>query len=550
VEKIWLDRYPANVNSEIEIDQRTTLIDVFEASFIQYREQPAFYNEGYSLTYADIDQYSRHLAAYFIHTLKLSKGDRLAIMMPNLLQYPLVLVAAFRAGLVVVNVNPRYTARELQHQLMDSGAKVIVLTAEANKSLSEIKGNTDIQHVVVTEEDDLRGEPRLLSKSLSKNVSISSFMSALNTGEKLPFSAISLTGRDIAFLQYTGGTTGVSKGAVLTHANLVANLDQFAHYFSTPLERDEQIAITALPLYHIFGLTVNALYIMKTGGLNVLITQPSDMKGFVSELAKWKFTFITGVNTLFSGLLHTPGFDQLDFSQLVLSIGGGTAILPTVAKKWFEVTGCIMSQGYGLSETSPGVTFTPYDLKAFNASIGLPLPSTDIVLLNEEGEEVSTGMPGELCVKGPQVMRGYWKKEQEGESQYIRDTGYFKTGDMATIDEAGFFRIVDRKKDLILVSGFNVYPNEIEAVVTSIEGVMECACVGVPDDVKGEVVGVFIVKNADSPISENDINSFCKNNLTAYKVPKKITFLDAIPKSAVGKILRKDLKATRCNSSS
>jgi long-chain acyl-CoA synthetase len=477
----------------------------------------------------------------------------MAIMMPNLLQYPVALFGILRAGLTVVNVNPLYTPRELAHQMNDSGSQAIVIVANFAHVLAEVVGSTKLQHIIVTELGDLLPFPKSLIvnfvvKYIKKMVpsydlpGAIAFKTALQKGSKQTLQPVAVEGEDLAFLQYTGGTTGVSKGAMLTHRNMVANVLQVSSYVGTVFEEGKEIIITALPLYHIFCLTVNCLFFLKYGGLNVLITNPRDIPGFVKELKNTgKFTSISGVNTLFNGLINNPDFAKLDFSALKLAVGGGMAVQRAVAKKWENITGTHLLEGYGLTESSPVVTINPPDLKEFNASIGLPVPSTDISIRDDNGSEVPLGEPGELCVKGPQVMRGYWQRPEDTAKTITAD-GWLLTGDMATVDEQGFVRIVDRKKDMVLVSGFNVFPNEIEDVIAHMEDVLEVACIGVPDEKSGEAVKVFVVLKPGASVTADDIRAHCKKELTGYKVPKHVEFRDELPKSNVGKILRRELR--------
>ncbi|MBT5195657.1 MAG: AMP-binding protein, partial [Rhodospirillaceae bacterium] len=502
---------------------------------------PAFSNFGTDLSFADIDRWSEQLAAYLQGELGLKKGDRVAIMSPNIMAFPVAMFANIRAGLVQVNVNPLYTPRELQHQLNDADTDTIVIFSGSTPVLAEIIADTPIKNVIVANLGDC-GNSALPSPPCDERLSdVVMFTDALAADEKLSFTPVDINGDDLLFLQYTGGTTGLSKGAALTHRNLVANIMQFNAVQLGRIREGEEIVITALPLYHIFALMVNCLTYFSKGGRNVLITNPRDMPGFVAELGNWKFSVITGVNTLFNGLLHTPGFADLDFSGLSLVGGGGTAIQEAISNKWREVTGLHITEGYGLSETSPVVTFNIPGRDEFSATIGVPVPSTDVSLRDDDGNEVAAGEPGELCVKGPQVMVGYWRKEAETADVTTAD-GYFRTGDVAILTEDGQFKIVDRKKDMILVSGFNVYPNEIEAVVANMDGVLEAACIGIPDDRTDEAVKLFAVKTPDSEVDAEDIIAFCRENLTAYKVPKQIAFIEELPKSPVGKILRRELR--------
>jgi long-chain acyl-CoA synthetase len=551
VEKIWLKRYPKGVPAEIDARAYDSIVHVLEQSCTRFAGLPAYSNLGHTLSYAALDRLTQQFASFLQHTLGLQKGDRVAVMMPNILQYPVAIYGILRAGLVVVNVNPLYTPRELEHQLKDSGAKAIVIVENFIETLEKVIDRTPVQAVVTTQIGDLLPFPRrtlvnFVLKHVKKAVpdwrirGTHSFRGALARGAARPYRPQALTHEDVAFLQYTGGTTGLSKGATLLHGNIVANLQQASAWVGTVVEEGRETIITALPLYHIFALTANCLVFMKFGAHNVLITNPRDMPGFVKELSKYRFTAFTGVNTLFVGLLNTPAFHALDFSALKLTLGGGAAVQKAVAQQWKQVTGKPLSEAYGLTETSPAASMNPLDLPEHNGSIGLPLPSTEFSVRDDDGRELPAGTPGELCIKGPQVMAGYWNRPDENAKVFTAD-GFLRTGDVAQYDEGGFFYIVDRKKDMILVSGFNVYPNEIENVVASHPGVLEVACVGVPDDRSGEAVKIFVVPK-DPKLSADDLRTYCKENLTGYKVPKHIEFRDALPKSNVGKILRRELR--------
>ncbi len=539
--KPWTKNIPADVPSEIDADAYPSVWAMCQESIGKYGDAPAFHNFGTDLSYHDIDRLSWHLAAYLQTELGKKKGDRVAIMSPNILAFPVAMFANIRAGLVQVNVNPLYTPRELQHQLSDADTDTIVIFSGSTPVLAEIIADTPIKNVIIADLGDC-GNAALPSPPSDERLSdVIKLSDAIAWGEKLTFSPVEISGEDLIFLQYTGGTTGLSKGAALTHRNLVANIEQFVASAGDKISEADEIVITALPLYHIFALMVNCLTYFTNGGHNILITNPRDMPGFVQELSNWRFTMITGVNTLFNGLLHTPGFAELDFSSLRLTGGGGTAIQEAVSNKWHEVTGGHITEGYGLSETAPVVTFNVIDGSNFTGTIGVPMPSTDISLRDENGKIVADGEPGEICVKGPQVMQGYWRKPEETAAVTTED-GYFRTGDVAIITEDGYVKIVDRIKDMILVSGFNVYPNEIEGVVAQMEGVLEAACIGVPDARTDEAVKLFVVKAPGADVSPDEITAYCRNNLTAYKVPKQIAFIDELPKSAVGKILRRELR--------
>jgi long-chain acyl-CoA synthetase len=550
-ERPWLDHYPADVPAQIDVNEYASVAAMLEEAFGRFSGRPAFASFGRQLSYAQIDAMSRQFAGYLTGVLKLGKGDRVAIMMPNVLQYPIALFGALRAGLIVVNTNPMYTARELKHQLEDSGAKAIVVLDNFAATLQQVVAGTQVKHIVTTGLGDLLGFPKgaLLNfavKHIKKMVPAFNlpqavrFRDALARGAAHPLPQIVLNHDDVAFLQYTGGTTGVAKGAMLTHGNMIANMLQAGAWVGGSAKPGEEVIITALPLYHIFSLTANGLVFMRLGGLNWLITNPRDMPGFVKELRKSGFTALTGVNTLFNGLLNTPGFAELDFSKLHLTLGGGMAVQRAVAERWKKVTGCTLVEAYGLTETSPAACINPLDIKEYNASIGLPVPSTDVAIWSEDGKPLPAGEVGELMVQGPQVMKGYWNRPDET-AKVLGADGWLHTGDIARMDENGYFYIVDRKKDMILVSGFNVYPNEVEDAVMEHPGVLEVAAVGVPDEHSGEVVKLFVVRK-DPSLTEEALKQFCRENLTGYKRPKLIEFRDSLPKSNVGKILRRELR--------
>ncbi|ODU52176.1 MAG: long-chain-fatty-acid--CoA ligase [Lysobacteraceae bacterium SCN 69-48] len=547
----WLAHYPAGVPAEIDLNEFTSINDVFETALQKYRDKTAFINMGKAITYAELDRLSRDFAGYLLGELKLKKGDRVAIMMPNCLQYPIALFGVLRAGLTVVNTNPMYTARELKHQMADSGASVLLVMDNFGKVAQEVLAQLPGVRAITTGLGDMLGFPKgaivnLVLKHVKKMVpdyaipGAVRFRDTLTLGRMHQLPQIRNAPEDLAFLQYTGGTTGVSKGAMLTHRNMVANMQQAAAWVGTNVKQGEEKIVTALPLYHIFALTANCLVFMKFGASNLLITNPRDMPGFVKELKGSGFTAITGVNTLFNGLLHTPGFDQVDFSRLHLTLGGGMAVQRAVADKWNQVTGVTLAEAYGLTETAPAVCINPLDLREYNGSIGLPVPSTDVCIKGEDGSILPMGEIGELCVKGPQVMKGYWQRPEET-AKVMDAEGWLHTGDMAKMDEHGYFYIVDRKKDMILVSGFNVYPNEVEDVIAMMPGVLEVAAIGVPDEHSGETVKVFIVKK-DPALTAEQVKAFCHENLTGYKRPKLVEFRNELPKSNVGKILRKELR--------
>jgi len=551
MEKFWLEKsYPPGVPFEIDPEKYSSLVEIINKYLAQYSDNTAFINMGKSLTYKEVHQQSTAFAAYLQQDLGLKKGDKFAIMMPNTLQYPIALFGALMAGLTVVNVNPLYTARELQHQLKDSGAKAILIIENFANTLEQVIDQTDVESVILTALGDrLGGLKGLLVNSVVRYVkkmvpkynlpAAKKFNDVLAQGEKLNFQAVDVTGDDLAFLQYTGGTTGVSKGVMLSHRNMVANIEQSKAMTRPIFEIGEEFMVTALPLYHIFALNSNCLSYICHGGKNLLITNPRDLPNFVKELSKYQITAITGVNTLFNGLLHTPGFEQLDFSKLKISFGGGMAVQEAVANKWKAVTGNHMLEGYGLTECCPMVSSSPYNQTEFNGTIGIPAASTDVMCVDDEGNRVELGEPGELWVKGPQVMQGYYNRPDA--TAEVMNDGWFATGDIATMDENGFLRIVDRKKDMIIVSGFNVYPNEVEEVIMMHEGVVEVAAIGVPCDVTGEKIKIYLVKENDG-VTEESVIAHCRQHLTNYKVPKLIEFSDDLPKSNVGKILRKELR--------
>ena len=550
MEKVWLKRYPENVPAEIDYGSYRSLNDIFEYSTQAYAEQPAFVNMGSTLTYREIEEKSRAFAAYLQHELKLSKGDRVALMMPNLLQYPIALMGVLRAGMVAVNVNPLYTPRELKHQLNDSGAKAIVIVSNFADVLEKVIKETTVEHVILTQLGDqltpLKGLiTNLVVKYVKKMVPKFSlpntipFNQVLSKGRRQQFEKVETSFDDVAFLQYTGGTTGVSKGAILTHGNVLSNVLQADGAYGTMINRGSETVLTALPLYHVFALTVNGLLFFLAGGKNILVTNPRDLPGLIKEIEIYKPSAITGVNTLFNAMVHNESFAKLDFSGLKLSVGGGMAVQRAVAEQWKKITGCHLLEGYGLTECSPLVTVNPYDLLEYSGSIGVPVSSTDVRIIDDEGGVLTKpGAVGEMQVRGPQVMQGYWQRPEDT-AEVLQD-GWLKTGDIARMDEDGFFYIVDRKKDMILVSGFNVFPNEIEDVLALNDHVLEAAAIGVPHEASGEAVKVFIVKNGE--ISKEAIIAHCREHLTAYKVPKIVEFRDELPKSNVGKILRRELR--------
>ncbi|MCA7013291.1 long-chain-fatty-acid--CoA ligase FadD [Dickeya dadantii] len=550
MEKIWLARYPADVPAEIDPDRYTSLIELFEHAVSRYADQPAFINMGEVMTFRRLEERSRAFAAYLQHQLKLKKGERVALMMPNLLQYPIALFGVLRAGLVVVNVNPLYTPRELEHQLKDCGASAIVIVSNFAHTLEKVVYNTPVKHVILTRMGDQLAPAKgtlvnFVVKYIKRLVpkyhlpDAISFRQALQQGKRMPYVKPEVNNQDLAFLQYTGGTTGIAKGAMLTHRNMQANLMQAKAAYGPVLQEGQELVVTALPLYHIFALTVNCLLFVEIGGKNLLITNPRDIPGMIKELAHYPFTAITGVNTLFNALLNHDAFSRLDFSTLRLSVGGGASVQQVVAERWEKLTGIHLLEGYGLTESAPLVAGNPYDLQHYSGSIGLPVPSTDVRIINDDGQDVAPGEPGELWVRGPQVMSGYW--QQPAATHDVLKEGWLATGDIVTADEQGFLKIVDRKKDMILVSGFNVYPNEIEEVVARHPKVSEAAAVGVPSETSGEAVKVFVVCR-DPSLTVEELISHCRRNLTGYKVPRLFEFRSELPKSNVGKILRRELR--------
>lgn len=551
VEKIWLEKsYPPGVPHDIDPDKYASIVDMFNKYVRIYADRAAFINMGAEITYSELESQATAFAAYLQQDLGLKKGDKFAIMVPNTLQYPVALFGALKAGLTVVNVNPLYTARELEHQLKDSGTKAILIIENFAHTLQEVIDRTPVEHVVLTKLGDrlgtLKGSivnfvvkyVKKMVPSFSLNNTVN-FNDVLARGAELTFEPVDISGEDLAFLQYTGGTTGLSKGAMLTHRNMVANLEQSKAAIKNLLDEGKEIVVTALPLYHIFALTANCLTFITIGGTNLLITNPRDMPNFVKELAKYPFTAITGVNTLFNGLLNTPAFNNLDFSTLKLSLGGGMAVQQPVAERWQKVTKTRLLEGYGLTECSPMVSMSPYNVEGYDGTIGVPASSTDVKIMREDGTQADIGEPGEMWVKGPQVMKGYYNR-QEATDEILKD-GWLATGDVAIMDDKGFFKIVDRIKDMMIVSGFNVFPNEIEEVAVMHEGIIEAAAIGIPHEVSGEIVKLFVVRKDDS-IGELEIIEHCRERLTNYKVPKIIEFRDELPKTNVGKILRKDLR--------
>jgi long-chain acyl-CoA synthetase len=553
MERIWLKQYPPGVPADIDPSQYASLVDLFEESFRKFADRKAFICMDKAISYRDLDEMSVSLAAY-LQSKGLSKGARIALMMPNVLQYPIATAAVLRAGFAVVNVNPLYTPRELEHQLKDSGAEAIIVLENFAHTVEQVLAHTQVKHVVVAAMGDLLGFKgvivNLVVRRVKKMVPAYSlptaitFNDALASGRNLRFNKPKIGPDDVAFLQYTGGTTGVSKGATLLHRNIVANVLQNDAWLQPALNQpphvDQLLIVCALPLYHIFALTACYLLAMRAGGCNLLIPNPRDIAGFIKELVKYQVNSFPAVNTLYNALMHHPDFAKVDFSKLKISNGGGMAVQRPVAEQWKKITGCPIAEGYGLSETAPTLTCNPATATKFNGSIGIPVPSTYISIRNDDGNEMPLGEPGEICAKGPQVMSGYWNRPDETAKVMTAD-GYFRTGDIGVMGHDGFVKIVDRKKDMILVSGFNVYPNEVEEVIASHPGVLECAVIGVPDEKSGEAVKAFVVKK-DPNVSAEDIIRFCHGQLTNYKVPKHIEFRTTLPKTNVGKILRRELR--------
>ena len=553
MERIWLKQYPAGVPADIDVTQYSSLVELLEESFAKFADRKAFICMDKSISYRDLDDMSAALGAY-LQSKGLQKGARVALMMPNVLQYPVSTAAVLRAGYAVVNVNPLYTPRELEHQLKDSGAEAIVVLENFATTVQQVIAKTSVKHVIVGSMGDLLGFKgvivNLVVRKVKKMVPAWSipgavtFNDALAAGRGMKLNKPKLAADDVAFLQYTGGTTGVSKGATLLHKNILANVLQNDAWLQPALKKPPQVEqlfiVCALPLYHIFALTACFLLGTRAGGVNLLIPNPRDMPGFVKELQKYQVNSFPAVNTLYNGLLNTPGFDRLDFSRLKTSVGGGMATQKAVAEKWLKTTGSALSEGYGLSETSPTLTCNPADSDAFSGSIGIPVPSTYLSIRDDDGNEVPLGQPGEICAKGPQVMAGYWNRPDETAKVMTAD-GYFRTGDIGIMDERGFTKIVDRKKDMILVSGFNVYPNEVEEVIAGHPGVLECAVIGVPDAKSGEAVKAFIVRK-DPNLSADEVIKYCSTQLTGYKIPHQIEFRTELPKTNVGKILRRGLR--------
>ena len=549
MEKPWLDSYPPGVPANIDLSEYRSIVDLLEQSCIKYKDRMAYHNMGAELSYAELDYLTRNFAAA-LQNMGLKPGNRIALMMPNILQYPVALFGALRAGLVIVNTNPMYTARELRHQLVDSGARAIVVVENFASVLESIRDEVPLDHIITTGVGDLLDFPKSLMvnfvlRYVKKTIPAwklpgsVKFQDVLDKGAKLPLKPVNIAFEDVAFLQYTGGTTGVAKGAMLTHRNIVANLLQSRAWLAQ-MDDSQEIIITALPLYHIFALTANCLTFIYLGGSNILVSDPRDMPAFVKELGRHSFTAFTGVNTLFNSLLHTDGFADLDFSTLKMSLGGGMAVQKAVAEHWKKVTGITLVEAYGLTETSPAACINPVTLDEYNGCIGLPISSTDAIIKDDNGQILPVGEAGELCIRGPQVMKGYWQRPT-ATAEVIDEDGWLHTGDIAIMNEDGYFKIVDRKKDMILVSGFNVYPNEIEDVLALHPKILEVAAIGVPDEKSGEAVSLFVVKS-DPSLTKEDVMAFCKENLTGYKRPRYLEFMEELPKSNVGKILRRELR--------
>lgn len=552
MDKIWLKEYPEGVPAEIDVNEFPSLREFLEQSFSKYSSLPAFTNMGHSISFGELDEMSRYLGAWLQKNAGLAKGDAVAVMMPNVIQYAVAVAAILRAGLTVTNVNPLYTPRELEHQLKDSGAKAIIMVENFASTLQKVRHNTPIKTVVVTAIGDMLPVPKrhlvnFVIRKVKKMVppwdipDAVPFHKALKEGKWQTMDTPPLGHDDIAFLQYTGGTTGVAKGAMLTHRNIIANLLQARAWLSVTVVEGQSVVVTPLPLYHIFSLTANFFVFTLMGGNNILITNPRDLPGFVKELKKQNFTFITGVNTLFNGLLNTPGFEEVDFSHLRVTLGGGMAVQAAVAERWKQVTGKPLVQAYGLTETSPAACINPLTQKDFNGSIGVPISSTEVSIRDEDGNELGIGAVGEICIRGPQVMAGYWNRPDETDKVML-EGGWFRSGDMGRMDENGYIFIEDRKKDMILVSGFNVYPNEVEGVAVTHPAVLEAAAVGMPDEKSGEMVKLFVVCREGQSVTEKELIAFCREGLTGYKVPRKVEFRKELPKTNVGKILRRALR--------
>lgn len=541
MERIWNKIYGDTIPADIDPDRYPSVVALFEDAMALHADRTAFVSYANQLSYAEVDRLSRQFAAYLQQTLGVKKGDRIAMMSPNILAFPVAMIGLLRAGATQVNVNPQYTPRELEHQLNDAGVETIIIFSGSTPTLASVLARTSVKNVIVTELGDL-GQTAMPSPPVAPEIgSYVRFSDALASAQAADFKPVTLTGDDLIFLQYTGGTTGVSKGAMLSHRNLLASVMQFKALAPDALREGEEVVITALPLYHIFALMVNCLSYFSVGATNILIANPKDMDGFIKTLKNSRFSIITGVNTLYAGMMLHPDFQTVDFSNYRAAFGGGSAIMKATSDKWKSFTGSHLKEGFGMSETSAIVCLNPMHVTAFTETVGVPIPSTDISLRDDEGNEVPPGTPGEMCVKGPQIMRGYWKRMADNDTVFYPG-GYLKTGDVAVATPEGFFKIVDRKKDMILVSGFNVFPNEIEAVAASCPGVAECACIGVPDAKTGEAVKLFIVKAPGANLGEEQVLTHCRTELVAYKMPRQIVFRLDLPKSTVGKILRRSLR--------
>lgn len=536
--KPWIQSY-GSIHSEIDADSVPSVTALLQAAMRQFSEKVAFHSSGETLTYGDIDRISSAFASYLQKVVGIQKGDRVAVMLPNVLSFPIALIAIAKIGGIQVNVNPLYTARELEHQLNDSGSEVIVVFSGSALTLEKVIEKTSVKHVITVDLDSANATP--LPEAKSSHGNWIAMKTAIELGEHTQFDPVQVTGEDLLFLQYTGGTTGLSKGAALTHRNLIANIEQFKAFMPDVQRPGEEVVVTAIPLYHIFALMVNFLTYFSIGAENWLVANPRNIDTFMDVLKAARPTVFTGVNTLYAGLGVHPRLAEVDWSRLKLSAGGGSAVIDIVSKRWAAVTGNFIREGYGLSETSPIVSFNPQFVSEFTGTTGLPMPSTDVRLLDNKDRDVEIGEPGEICVKGPQVMSGYWQQPEANKSAFTAD-GYFRTGDIGCFDNQGFLKIVDRKKDMVLVSGFNVFPNEVEAVATTFPGVAECACIGVPDEQTGEAVKLFVTKVAGAEVDAESLTKHCRASLVAYKVPKIISFVDMLPKSTVGKILRRELR--------
>jgi long-chain acyl-CoA synthetase len=540
-QKHWVKSYGNHIPAEINPDAYRSVVHLLEGAMAKFADKPAFRSFGQTLTYADVNRLSRDFAAYLQNALGVKKGDRIAVMMPNLLAFPIAFLGIIRAGAVQVNVNPLYTPRELEHQLNDAGVEVVVVFAGVTATIAEVKDKTRLKTVLTVGPGD-GGGAKLPSPPVDARLTATvAFADALAEGSRLTFKPVELKGDDLLFLQYTGGTTGLSKGASLSHRNLVANTEQFKALMPGALRPGQEVIVTALPLYHIFALMVNFITYFSVGAENWLVANPRDMDGFIETLKASRPSVFMGVNTLYAGLVMHPKIREVDFSRLHLAGGGGAAVVGATSAKWKEITGTFIREGYGLSETSPVLSFNPEYINEFSGTTGLPMPSTDIKLLDDDGKEVGLGEAGEICAKGPQVMSGYWQKPEANAAAFTAD-GYFRTGDVGVFDARGFLKIVDRKKDMIIVSGFNVYPNEVEDVASACPGVAECACIGTPDAKSGEAVRLFVVRAPNAALTAEEVIAFCRKEMTAYKVPRIVSFIDAMPKSAVGKILRRELR--------